>query len=458
MGVVLLPRRFLNQPQYAPRLAEAYQDAELLSLCNDGTGKDIAKANHLTYPAAPPEKVLASQGYALNFNGAQRLISERAVTPAPAFTVFAWVRPSVLNTTYARIAESAFGTGFYLGSNAGSKYAWIVNGSSLEGCIGGKQTIGQRDFVCGTFSGSSRILYVNGVQVANASATAPFAAIKIYVGHNSGGVNFWRGDIDTFGILNRAAPAAEIWSLYQAPWQLLKAPARRIFIDAAPGGINLTVTISTIANAAGTAAITQDCTLTGAVSAQANVCSIGAITQGAINNPVGTASTQSNTGGTGVLAQLHVIVAAASTQGNLGDSGAITLGSEDLAGVPSTQGNISASASITLTRTLIAVASTQGNLSGTGAISDGIVVEAALTTGIAETTPVKKPGIPAGTPEWLKTMLEILTGRRGNRVEAPRFQTLTFSATPTKTECEALYGYTNTVRDSLEQLINRMDG
>jgi hypothetical protein len=55
-------------------------------------------------------------------------------------------------------------------------------------------------------------------------------------------------------------------------------------------------------------------------------------------------------------------------------------------------------------------------------------------------------------------MIETLTGRRGNRIEAPKFKTLTFSATPTQTECEALYAYLNTVRDALEQLISRMDG
>ncbi|MDN5752405.1 MAG: hypothetical protein L0H15_03860 [Nitrosospira sp.] len=70
---------------------------------------------------------------------------------------------------------------------------------------------------------------------------------------------------------------------------------------------------------------------------------------------------------------------------------------------------------------------------------------------------IKKPGIPAGTPEWLRTMLEIIVGRRGNKIEVPKHQTLIFSATPTQAECEALYAYANTIRDSLEQLINRMD-
>ena len=265
-------------------------------------------------------------------------------------------------------------------------------------------------------------------------------------------------------------------------------------------GITLTGTSSTEINTANTAAVTQAHVLAGAVSSQAHAAGAGAITQGQLL--AAAASAQANTAGTGSIAlatvltgaasiqanaassdaiiqthvltaststqngtssaiaitQVHVLAAAASTQGNLGGIDAITLGSGDLVGAPSTQENISANVTISVTRTLTAPASTQANLSGTGAISDGIVVEAALTTGVAETVRIKKPGIPAGTPEWLKTMLEILTGRRGNRIEAPRFQALTFSTMPTRAECEALYRYTNTVRDSLEQLINRMDG
>lgn len=69
----------------------------------------------------------------------------------------------------------------------------------------------------------------------------------------------------------------------------------------------------------------------------------------------------------------------------------------------------------------------------------------------------KKPGVPGGTPEWLKTTLEILTGRRGNRISIPGFQHLSFSDTPTRTECEALYRYTNTVRQAVEEIVSRLD-
>lgn len=90
-------------------------------------------------------------------------------------------------------------------------------------------------------------------------------------------------------------------------------------------------------------------------------------------------------------------------------------------------------------------------------INFGTIVEAALTTGTLQAERIKKPGIPHNAPDWQRTMFEIFTGRRGNKVAVPKTQELTFSATPTKEECEALFNYTSEVRRSLEQLINRFD-
>jgi hypothetical protein len=70
---------------------------------------------------------------------------------------------------------------------------------------------------------------------------------------------------------------------------------------------------------------------------------------------------------------------------------------------------------------------------------------------------MKKPAIPDAAPAWLRTTIEILCGRRGNRITVPPAQTLTFSASPTKAECEALYAYVNDVRSVLQQVIERLD-
>lgn len=70
---------------------------------------------------------------------------------------------------------------------------------------------------------------------------------------------------------------------------------------------------------------------------------------------------------------------------------------------------------------------------------------------------MKKPGIPANAPGWLRIMLEILTGRRGNKFTVPPARQLTFSAIPTKAECEALYAYLNEVRATVEDIARRFD-
>jgi hypothetical protein len=90
------------------------------------------------------------------------------------------------------------------------------------------------------------------------------------------------------------------------------------------------------------------------------------------------------------------------------------------------------------------------------AVDAGIVVDAFLSA-LVQATTGKKPGIPSDTPAWLRTMLEIITGRRGNRITVPVLQTLTFSASPTQAECEALYAYVNATRAALEEVITRLD-
>lgn len=69
---------------------------------------------------------------------------------------------------------------------------------------------------------------------------------------------------------------------------------------------------------------------------------------------------------------------------------------------------------------------------------------------------MKKPAIPEGTPQWLRTMLEILVGRRKNQIPVPALEALSFT-TPTADEVEALYAYVNSVRNATVLIIDRLD-
>jgi hypothetical protein len=206
--------------------------------------------------------------------------------------------------------------------------------------------------------------------------------------------------------------------------------------------------------------ITQDQVLAVVSNAQANTPGTGAVTQARMLVVPG--QTQGQACFAPAITQTHIIVAAAAVQQNKSAGGSLHIGNGSLEAESVVQGNAAGAAIIRQTHILVVSFLSQGSKAGTGAVSDGIVVEAALSTaalstGMATTLRIKKPGIPAGTPEWLKTMIELLTGRRGNRIMPPLFRALTFSAVPTRAECEALYAYTNDVRLAVERLITRLD-
>ena len=65
---------------------------------------------------------------------------------------------------------------------------------------------------------------------------------------------------------------------------------------------------------------------------------------------------------------------------------------------------------------------------------------------------------PADKAEWnaVVELLEVLAGRRGNKIEVPALTTLTFSATPTQAEVQALYDYVNRQRAAIASILERL--
>ena len=53
-------------------------------------------------------------------------------------------------------------------------------------------------------------------------------------------------------------------------------------------------------------------------------------------------------------------------------------------------------------------------------------------------------------------LLEIIIGRRDNKIKAPTLTVLTFSNPPTQAEVQALYQYTNRVQGSVASLLERL--
>jgi hypothetical protein len=53
--------------------------------------------------------------------------------------------------------------------------------------------------------------------------------------------------------------------------------------------------------------------------------------------------------------------------------------------------------------------------------------------------------------------LEVMTGRRRNKIALPTLQQLTFSNPPTQAECAALLAYTNAWAVVIKALVGRFD-
>jgi hypothetical protein len=316
-----------------------------------------------------------------------------------------------------------------------------------------------------------------------------------YVGGN---LRDFGGSILVAGFTDAVWGSAEARAFHENPWQLFRAPARKLWpVDTRLGlngvaaiqvnsgsaveitqhhalaiaglaqadGISavkieqnqiLAANASVQSNLNSAAGITRSVALAGAVIARAGTLSAGKVTQAHILS--GKGWMQGKTLPRAAITQTHTLTEAHLAQFNAGGILSISVGSGTLVGKPSMQANASGTGGVTQIHSLVATFCSQINKASAKAISDGVVIESALISKPAEAIHIKKPGIPVGTPPWLKIMLEILTGRRGNRITLPAFRTLTFSAPPTQAECEALYAYINSVRDSLEQLISRMDG
>ena len=120
---------------------------------------------------------------ALSFNGATSNVVTPNIALGSTSSVSAWVNPSVTNQGgFARIAETRYDFGMYLGTNAtGTKYKLIVHngfGSTVNcgaeyGCAEGGTITSGWHLVTATYDGAVGTLYVDGIAVASDTFTAP---------------------------------------------------------------------------------------------------------------------------------------------------------------------------------------------------------------------------------------------------------------------------------------------
>jgi hypothetical protein len=441
-------------------------------------------------------------GNALAFDGASTYLSYGAANiPAAEFTVlFGGIFDSFDN--YRGIADCTVNgaSGWNIFQAAGGGLWFSVNGYAGSLFSSGWPTGTVVHGALRNKNGATCDWFRDGVNIASTSGKNPGAVTNpLWIGNQRGsGLPFLSGRFAYFHLLDKYLDDLSIAAIAANPWQLFEPEGEDIWVPspaldlagaaviqkssvtgaaiaqaqslASAASIQahmvtaaavaqnhvLAVAASTQKSAATAAALVQVQPLASAASVQAQAASAAAISRGLVLLQF--ESLQENAAFAAAITQEHLLaVPARSIQDNASSNIGAMLFTHLLAGANPDQANASGIAEITGTQLLRAVSSRQFNSSAKEAMGDGMI-EPALATARAQPIRVKKPGIPAGTPEWLKTMMEILTGRRGNRIAAPQFRKLTFSATPTQSECEALYSYTNTVRDALEQVISRMDG
>ena len=146
----------------------------------------------------------------LSFNGTTSYVVTPNISLGNTFSISTWVNSAVTTQTgYARVVESQYSSGFYLGvDSAGTKYKFIVNSATGStgscglpfGCAeGGTVTTGWH-LVTGTYDGTTAKLYIDNVLVASDTFTAPFNAnFPLYFARYFAGSGFnWNGGLTRF--------------------------------------------------------------------------------------------------------------------------------------------------------------------------------------------------------------------------------------------------------------------
>ena len=160
----------------------------------------------------------------LRFNGTTNSVITPAIALGGAFSVSAWVNPSVTpQVGYVRIAETYYASGFYLGTDTtGTKYKLIVNGGAGVtgfcgyGCAEGGTITSGWHLVTGTYDGATARLYVDNAVAGSDTFTAPSNInLPLYIGISKGGGGYgWNGTIDEVRLYNRGLSSAEVSAIY----------------------------------------------------------------------------------------------------------------------------------------------------------------------------------------------------------------------------------------------------
>ncbi|HTR37098.1 MAG TPA: LamG-like jellyroll fold domain-containing protein [Bryobacteraceae bacterium] len=220
LSILLTPSRIYAQPPASGLIGLWTFDEGVGNAAYDYSGKN----NNGTVNGAA--WVAGYDGMALNFNGTTNSVVTNSIALTQSFSISAWVNSSAASqTAFGRIAETQYMRGFYLGANASAKsYKFIVNGANgttgtcgaQYGCAEGGTISSGWHLVTGTYDGSMAVLYVDGVEAASDTFTAPAnVSLPLYIGRYYAANGYgWNGAIDEVRLYNRALSSTEAAAIY----------------------------------------------------------------------------------------------------------------------------------------------------------------------------------------------------------------------------------------------------
>ena len=155
---------------------------------------------------------------AMSFASASQVIGIPAHNYGSSLSVCAWVQLSSYLPGYQRIFDTDYRYGYFLGFAVdGRTGLFIVANPSIGTCSGGMATNGQWSHLCGTFDGSSGLLYFNGSLVASNAFTAPTqGSVGAQIAHSvsDNDTRSLAGLLDDVRVYNRALSSNEVKIIY----------------------------------------------------------------------------------------------------------------------------------------------------------------------------------------------------------------------------------------------------
>lgn len=348
MPQILLPQRFLSQPQYPAQLDSSHPlFGDMVLAYSAGRGLHDGKHGFGSTVGAMLQGAGQKGRYIQTGDASSyaQFASLDDYNTLGEVTVVARIRTGTTGTQQTVVIKTESGGGsntpFGLliesdGSIAFNR-ATSSGGAAFRVWASAAKLAANTDYVIAASQisdiSAAPSFYINGIFDAGVPSSlysgnglgAPGATTQsVKLGNRTDLASRFLGQIYDTLVFRRRLASTEVASLSSNIWSIWKAPERRIWTGSTGGtGSNLAVSNAAQDNTASTGAVAQVHSLASQPPAQANTASTGAISKG---GEIAVQSlSQGNTAGTGTVSQVHLLSGGIAAQGNIADTIAIVV-------------------------------------------------------------------------------------------------------------------------------------